>query len=134
MLRGSLRGGMTWDEVAEEQRQAGQTLIARKRKKHPRAACSRAYYAVYALIAGRAPVGMVFPKNWQNPSHDQVPGIVQTLRTLPNDVRGPVSAAVARLRTRREDADYRPQKHVGEGTARDALKDCEYVFRALGKR
>lgn len=125
---------VTWEEAADGQRRAAVCLLSRKRNVCPRAVCSRTYYAAYALVVARAPVGTIYPRGWQNPSHDQLPGIVQTIGTVPKEVRGSVAAAILRLRLGRENADYRPGVTIGPGSARTAMRDCEFVFHALRGR
>ena len=50
------REAMTWEEIANEQKRSCEILLAKRIEQLPRAAISRAYYAVYALLASRAPI------------------------------------------------------------------------------
>ena len=118
---------MTWDEIADEQRAAAARLIVPGRV-YPRAACSRAYYAAYALLAGRAPAGMAFPRGWRNPAHEQLPEIV---RTINRPDRGEILEIVGRLLTARVNADYGVGRSVSAVTARERVRDCAELFSRL---
>lgn len=122
---------MTWDEIADEQRRAALHLLSRRRNPTPRAICSRAYYAVYALLAGRAPAGMSFPRNWNNPDHKQIPGIVDHLSGVP---KSEIKQAVSRLERSRIASDYGVGKTVSASEARQRVRDCAFVFREVAGR
>jgi len=119
---------MTWREIAAEQRRAAFKLFGDKNDVCPRAACSRAYYAVYALLASKAPKGMTYPHGWNNPSHDQIGEIVRSLKH-PN--RRDLREAVDRLRSSRTTADYGVGQAVGVNEARERLRDCANAFELL---
>ena len=121
---------VTWDQIADEQRRSALLLLARK-KTAPRAICSRAYYAVYALLAGRAPTGMTFPHGWSNPHHSEIPGIVDHCRGVP---KSEVKRAVRRLERSRISADYGVGQTVNASEARERVRDCAYVFREVAGR
>ena len=119
---------VTWIEIAREQRAAANRLIVPDRV-FPRAACSRAYYAAYALLASLAPSGMTFPKGWNNPSHDQLPEIV---RSLNRSDRSDIIEIVNRLRDSRIAADYGVRQSVTAVMARERVRDCAELFQRLG--
>ncbi len=119
---------MTWTEIALEQKAAASRLIVPDRV-YPRAACSRAYYAVYALIASLAPPGMTFPRGWNNPSHDQLPEII---RALGRTDRATVLEILSRLRDSRVAADYGVGQSVSAVTAKERVRDCSELFVRLG--
>src|SRR5437762_11252713 len=118
---------MTWNEIANEQRAAAQRLIVPERI-YPRAACSRAYYAAYALLAGLALAGFAFPYGWNNPTHDQLPEIVRQLNRID---RIDLEELVNRLLTSRIDSDYGVGKSVSAVEARERVRDCAELFNRL---
>lgn len=118
---------MTWREIADEQRAAAQRLLVPKRE-YPRAACSRAYYAVYALLASKAPSGFGFAHGGNNPSHEQLPEIVRRLqRNDQNDILDLLN----RLRDYRILADYGVGRKISVYDARQRVRDCVEVFEKL---
>lgn len=118
---------MTWKELAFEQLAAARRLNVPNRF-YPRAACTRAYYAAYALLASRAPAGMAFPNGWKNPTHDQIPEIIRQLGG-PDGRR--IREIVSQLRHDREDADYRPWITVSAARSKEALRMCSELFQLL---
>ncbi len=120
---------MTWDEIADEQRRAAEILL--ERRACPRAICSRAYYAAYALIAGRAPASTAFPLGWNNPAHGQIAGIVDQMRGVP---KHRVRLAISRLRLSRVSADYGAGQSITLRDARERLRDCAIVFSEIRGR
>lgn len=69
-----------------------------------------------------------FPNGWNNPSHDQLPGLVKNNGLLPVADRIVIARLLRQLRTRREDADYRPGYTVNRVVAQTALFESEAVF------
>jgi uncharacterized protein (UPF0332 family) len=122
---------MTWDEIADEQRSAAQNLLEKRANVCSRAVCSRAYYAVYALLSGRAPPAMVFPFGRLNPDHHQLAGIVDQLSGVP---KRNIKLALSRLRLSRVTADYGVGLDISENVARQRLRDCAYIFREIAGR
>lgn len=116
----------SWQQIADEQRRAAQILLQRK-DGCPRAACSRAYYAAYALIADFAPPSMALHYGL-NPGHGQVQNIVDGIRGIP---KAQVKLALRRLRISRVSADYGVGQNVSRAEAKERLRDCAYVFREL---
>ena len=62
---------------------------------------------------------MTFPQNRNNPSREQLPALVEALRSLDKAKR-------------REDADYRPRIVVDRTIAKDAVRDANFVLSILG--
>jgi hypothetical protein len=71
---------------------------------------------------------MTFPAGWNNPSHDQLPEIIRSLKH-PN--QSDIKRNIAELRLAREDAEYRPAVNIGLNRAKDMLRITDEVFRAL---
>lgn len=119
---------MTWRDLANEQMEAARRLAGGKRTQ-PRSACSRAYYAAYAAVAGQAKSG--FPhKHGTNPGHGQLEQILQTVALHPKQ-KSDLRFRVRRLRLRRVIADYLPAQSVGKLDVAEALADAEAVLRGL---
>jgi hypothetical protein len=122
----------SWTEVALDAKQAAEHLLARKKRgTHARSACSRAYYAAYAAVASVIPAGAPL-SHGANPSHAQLPGLVNGLARYPLRKRRAIREALSRLYKHRIDADYGPTMSVGDGTARNCLRDCALIFSELG--
>jgi uncharacterized protein (UPF0332 family) len=115
-------------EIANEQRRAAQLLLTKK-DGCPRATCSRAYYAAYALISSLAPTGMRLSYGL-NPGHHQLPGIIDQVTGAP---KSHLKRAVSRLRLSRDSADYGVGQTLTASEAKERLRDCEYVFRELSR-
>ncbi len=118
---------MTWEEIAKEQRAAAQRLVVPEGV-YPRAACSRAYCAAYALLASLAPADMTFPQGWKNPAHHQLPEIIRHLNRID---RAELEELVNRLVTSRVDADYGVGKSVSAVEAKERVRDCAELFHRL---
>ena len=118
---------MTWDQIADEQLGAAEDLL-RSKTPRTRAICSRSYYATHALLAARAPVAMKFPSGWRNPSHDQIPGIVDGLSGVPKVA---IKQALARLRTLRTVADYGVGFLISKPQATRCVRDANFIFREV---
>ena len=119
---------MDWIEIAREQKAAASRLIVPDRV-YPRAACSRAYYAAYALLASLAPSGMTYAHSRNNPSHEQLPEIIKSLNRTD---RSAIMDIVNRLRDSRIAADYGVGRSVSALTARERVRDCAELFSLLG--
>jgi hypothetical protein len=76
-----------------------------------------------------APPGMAFPRGWNNPSHEQLPEIVRSLKG--ND-RTYINELVTRLRDSRIVADYGVGVNVSAVTARERVRDCVELFGLFG--
>jgi uncharacterized protein (UPF0332 family) len=99
-----------------------------------RASVSRAYYSAYsAVTAALMEDGVSTFGRFKNPDHGNLPALVMNhLSALDMADRRSVAQAIRRLRTRREDADYRPGVRIDESSIRTAIKDMSEVFRVLG--
>ena len=74
----------------------------------------------------------LFPHGWNNPSHDQVPDLIQNNGNLSITVRRRIGTFLTSLRATREDADYRPGHTVDAETALRCVQEAVQVFRLLG--
>jgi len=95
---------------------------------------SRAYYAAYSLLTAElVEAGYSSFGKFKNPDHASLPLLVRNhLSRLSTAERRSASAAVRQLRSRREDADYRPQVSVGKDSSRESMVDLEIIRRAIG--
>jgi uncharacterized protein (UPF0332 family) len=125
---------VTWEELAAIHRAAANHLFGMHNPLYERAVCSRAYYAVYALITSRLPSSVAFGRGWQNPQHVKLPKYVANIAALHENERRAIRRALRRLRQRREDADYRPGITVDRLTANESIRDVSEVFEILVRR
>lgn len=112
--------------------QSAQLLFAAERY---RDCASRAYYAAYQAITAACIAhgdSVNFPPGWNNPSHEQLPGLVQTNGDLALQTRRKVVRLITILRSSREDSDYRPGITVDRATAYECLIGAIAVFDHLG--
>lgn len=109
---------------------------AKSLRDHPdsRSCVSRIYYAAYqaavsvCLAHGDAPQ---FPQGWDNPSHQQLPDLVQNNGDFTPSARRTAARILRLLRNFREDADYRPGRTVDAATVRTALLAVATLFEVL---
>ncbi len=100
----------------------------------PRSCVSRIYYAAYQAAAsvsiahGDAPQ---FPPGWNNPSHQQLPDLLQNNSHLTSSARRTAARILRLLRNFREDADYRPGRTVDAITVKTALLAVATLFEVL---
>lgn len=119
----------TWEEMSLDALEASQELLTGKRI---RSAISRAYYAAYCAITARIrDKRIAFPRNFQNPSHEQLVPIIMGLRPVSMSLRRDIVRAMRRLRRGREDADYRPKSTLARNDAVRLIKDSLFVLRKL---
>jgi hypothetical protein len=86
---------------------------------------SRSYYAAYCALTSRlVGRGITFAHQWNNPSHEQLPALVRNGLSLPPNTRRAFNRAIRRLRTARENADYRPGVRVDRADALAAVHDA----------
>jgi uncharacterized protein (UPF0332 family) len=98
-----------------------------------RSSISRSYYAAYCAVTGDLDArGLSFAHGWQNPAHDQLPELVLHNTTWPRARRYQVNKALRRLRSAREDADYRPGAAIERRAAVDLVRDADFVAQTLG--
>lgn len=120
-----------WRFVSDEQHSAAEVLRARGLH---RPSFSRAYYAAYsAVTAALHAAGHTTFGARSNPDHADVPRLITgTLRGLDHRRRRELATLVRRLRSAREDADYRPRAAVDSALSRQCLKYAASLRRAVG--
>jgi uncharacterized protein (UPF0332 family) len=100
-----------------------------------RGAANRAYYSVYQLSTSFCMLHgdeTQFPHGWNNPSHDQLPDLIQNNGDLSILSRRKLSTLLGSLRALREDADYRPGRTVDGESALKSLQQAAQVFHLAG--
>ena len=121
---------MTWEEMSLECLQAAKRL---SEAGYLRRSVSSAYYAAYSALAGRlAERKVTFAHGWNNPAHDQLPSLIHNNMGLERSARIRISRVFRRLRTVRENADYRPRETVGRDLALACIRDATAVLLAMG--
>ena len=99
-----------------------------------RSCVSRIYYAAYqaATTVCLAHGDMTqFPAGWNNPSHEQLPDLIQNNGDLNLSARRTATRILRLLRNFREDADYRPGRTVDSTTVRTAFLAATTLFEVL---
>jgi hypothetical protein len=96
-----------------------------------RASCTRAYYAAFAAITDQVPPGTHFAHGWQNPTHGALPGLIDRITGLSASKKDAIRVALAQLRQRREDADYRPTIPMNRSSARESWRDLATIWVLL---
>jgi uncharacterized protein (UPF0332 family) len=99
-----------------------------------RSCVSRIYYAAYQAAASVCIAHgdeARFPAGWNNPSHEQLPDLVQNNGDLALPVRRTAARILRLLRNFREDADYRPGRTVDAVTVQTALLAVATLFEVL---
>jgi len=99
-----------------------------------RSCVSRIYYAAYqaaAAVCIEHGDMLQFPVGWNNPSHEQLPDLVQNNGDLGLPARRTAARILRLLRNFREDADYRPGRTVDAVTVRTALLAVVTLFEVL---
>jgi uncharacterized protein (UPF0332 family) len=98
-----------------------------------RGCANRAYYAAYqAATSACIEHGDTFEHGWNNPSHEQLPGLIQNNGDLPVAMRRRVRQLLRILRNVRENADYRPGITVDRLEALAAVRSAALVLDLLG--
>lgn len=99
-----------------------------------RSCVSRIYYAAYQAAASVCIAhgdATRFPNGWHNPSHEQLPDLVQNNGDLAPSSRRTAARILRLLRNFREDADYRPGRTVDVATVKTALLAVTTLFAIL---
>lgn len=99
-----------------------------------RSCISRIYYAAYQAAASVCIAhgdAVRFPNGWNNPSHEQLPDLVQNNGDFSPSARRMAARILRLLRNFREDADYRPGRTVDAATVRTALLAVATLFAVL---
>ena len=121
-----------WEHQAIVTLESAQLLFSAGRY---RDAASRAYYAAYqAATSASVKHGdeVQFPPNWNNPTHEQLPGLIRNNGDLSVDERKKVGRLLEILRLFREDADYRPGRTVDSIIGLQAISGATAIFRRIG--
>jgi uncharacterized protein (UPF0332 family) len=96
---------------------------------------NRAYYAAYQACTSLCIEhgdAVHFPKDRNNPSHEQVSDLIQNNGSLSQSTRRQVKTNLAFLRENRVNADYRPGTLVDKDTALRCLRFAVNVTSLLG--
>ncbi len=120
-----------WNTQAVQSLQSAQLLFVAERY---RDCASRAYYAAYqaaTAVCVEHGDGVNFPPGWNNPTHEQLPGLLLNNSGLTLSERRTAARLLRSLRAAREDADYRPGRTVDKTTALNSLRDMLVVRRLL---
>lgn len=119
----------TWRELSLDSLQSAEKLLL---EGHWRSSVSRSYYAAYCAVSEQlVRRGVRFAHGWNNPSHDQVSALIRSGLALPLSARRQLGRAVRRLRTARENADYRPGLEVDRSLALACVHDAVLVIQTL---
>lgn len=99
-----------------------------------RGCVNRAYYAAYQVATSISIAhgdAMNYPEGRNNPSHEQLPGLILRNGGINEFHRKRIAKDLRFLRQARTTADYRPGQTVDERTARDSLRVASAVFQGL---
>ena len=102
-----------------------------------RDSASRAYYAAfYAATAVCVLHGdsEKFPPNWNNPTHEQLPDLIQNNGDLSREVRERVRVTLRFARQQRETADYRVGRAITKADAIEVIKLVASAMQSLEER
>lgn len=116
---GNLSNAELWKRMGLESLSAGRALLNLNDEGHLRSAISRFYYAGYCLSTSKL-YGKCFGRDRRNPSHKQLPNLIETASSLSLEHRKLVKKQLSFLRRSRESADYAP----GQSLARPDVRDC----------
>ena len=98
-----------------------------------RRSVNSSYYAAYCAVTSELTTrGVTFAHGWSNPSHEQLPDLVLNNTTLPRNTRYQINRILRRLRTARENADYRPTASIDQVLALACVRDAGTVLFVLG--
>ena len=118
-----------WRELARDSYGAA-SLLAQARRW--RSAVSRAYYAVFALVAfALVRKGVTMPRGREGPSHAKLAALVSTHLPELGGAKWRVFGQVKGLYALRIDADYMPSSRVDRARSYVALSMMSEVFRDL---
>ena len=99
-----------------------------------RSCISRIYYAAYQAATSVSIAHndlSQFPPGWNNPSHQQLPDLLQNNADFSPSARRTAARILRLLRNFREDADYRPGRTVDAATVRTALLAVTTLVQVL---
>jgi len=122
----------TWDDLSNEALRAAKAL---QKAGYYRGCVNRAYYTVYCAAASRVVAkGVTFRHGWQNPAHEQLPGLLRNRCSKISKLnKRRLVQTLRRLRIMRTDADYRPRTTVDQTLARNALRDASSFLDIMEK-
>ena len=95
---------------------------------------NRAYYAAYQAGTGACIAHEdedKFPPGWNNPTHEQLPDLIQNNGDLPKSARRQIRTHLGFLRQIREDADYRIGRTVNQEIAERCVRFSATVLSQL---
>ena len=119
----------SWEELSVGCLRSAKLLI---REGYFRSSISRAYYAAYCAISSAlAERGVSFAHGWQNPSHEQIPGLVVHNLTVSREERRRANQFIRILRQAREDSDYRPGVTVDRALAITCLHLADRIMAIM---
>ena len=121
-----------WQQVARQTKETAQLAYTAG---HWRSAVSRAYYAAYqAATAVCVAHGdeEQFPQGWNNPTHEQLPELIQNNGDISFTARRQITQRLVALRISRESADYRPGRTVDGVIALESLQRMISLLKILG--
>ena len=126
------------DKIAELWSQSAQTTLDTAKSlrdgNDARSCISRIYYAAYQAATSVSIAHndlSQFPSGWNNPSHQQLPDLLQNNGDFSPSARRTAARILRLLRNFREDADYRPGRTVDATTVRTALLAVTTLFQVL---
>ena len=114
-----------WEAMSLERLRAAKALLDLG---FYRDSISRSYCAATSIVIGS---NVTFPFGRQNPSHDQLPGLILNAGSLPRSVRQKVKTRLYFLRYSRENADYRPHAPMDRALALDCILNAAAVIKLL---
>lgn len=123
----------SWPELGEDSFLAAKSLL---NSRHYRSACSRAYYAAYAMLTAefRKSKGVRFTHGDHNPSHDQLRALVIN-NLAPTrfsiEVRRQAKRIVSHLIRTRLVADYEPGGLANRQVALMSVRQAAWVRKML---
>lgn len=118
-----------WEAMSLERLRAAKALLEAG---FWRDSISRSYYAAYCA-ATSAVIGhnVTFAFGRQNPSHDQLPGLILNTGSISKAIRQNVKTRLYFLRYSRENADYRPYAPMDRALALDCILNAAAVIKLL---
>ncbi len=99
-----------------------------------RGSMNRLYYSTYCLAVEKVERFGPFQghQKWQNPPHDQIPGLLVRLPGVSNDVKRKLVRNFKELYKKRVDADYRPSRQMDEAILKEMFRKAEEFASLLG--
>ena len=118
-----------WEAMSLERLRAAKALLEAG---FWRDSISRSYYAAYCAATSRVVGrGITFAQGRNNPSHEQLPGLILNTGSIPKSARRNVHTRLYSLRHAREDADYRPRAFISHSFALECIFKAAAVLELL---